>query len=296
MQNSLWTEKYRPKTSDEIECEPHIKRFLEKSIENGFPHLLLYGPPGTGKTTFASLLNPTFQLNASDDRGIDTIRTKIKMISNTVKRQVIVLDECENLTRDAQTCLRRMLEDYPNTTFIFCTNYQSKIIDPLKSRLLKIKFTLKNTDVLQKIAKKEDINIEDEELYQTIFEKCNHDLRRSINVLQGLKPLNIYDIDDLTGNIKPALIDEFKRINASDYLKFIDTFISGSYGVLQLIIQISNELQTENMDYLFNNSEIKKSEFIKILSDSESKSMSGCSDELVLRFICVNLLSIISKK
>lgn len=108
MNSALWTEKYRPKTVEDLDCEPHIRKFLENSIKNGFPHLLLYGPPGTGKTTFASLLKPTFQLNASDDRGIDTIRNKIKMLANTVSKQVIVLDECENLTRDSQTCLRRL--------------------------------------------------------------------------------------------------------------------------------------------------------------------------------------------
>jgi DNA polymerase III delta prime subunit len=105
--NDLWTEKYRPKTIEELDCSSFLKKFLQNATVNGFPHLLLYGPPGTGKTTFASLLNPTFELNASDDRGIEIIRNKIKKVANTVSKQVIVLDECENLTKDSQTCLRR---------------------------------------------------------------------------------------------------------------------------------------------------------------------------------------------
>ncbi|KAM0679992.1 hypothetical protein COBT_004169, partial [Conglomerata obtusa] len=131
--STLWTEKYRPKTSETFECPSHLKTFLNTSTSQ---HLLLYGPPGTGKTTFAHLIaSPnTLELNASDERGISIVRTKIKNYASSISTQkTIILDECDNLTSDAQQCLRRVIEDFSGSTrFIFVTNFLSKIIGPLK--------------------------------------------------------------------------------------------------------------------------------------------------------------------
>lgn len=281
----LWTEKYRPKSIDDVDCDAHIKKFVENATANGFPHLLFYGPPGTGKTTVAQLFNPTFQLNASDDRGIDTIRNQIKKIANTLKRQVIVLDECENLTKDSQTCLRRILEDYPNTSFIFCTNYYSKIIDPLKSRLLKIKFTLKESKALEIIGRKENMCID----YPELFRKCNGDLRKCLNVMQGVKPLKEYDLDDVVGVIKDHVIRDFLKLNNGNYKNFIKIFIDQCFSPLQLIHQLSKTIDREI------GNDRNKCEFFRILSDAELKCINGCSDELVLSFICLNYISINSK-
>lgn len=304
----LWTEKYRPTKIEELDCPSFLKTFLESSIQNGFPHLLLYGPPGTGKTTFASLLSPTLQLNASDERGIDVIRNKIKKMANTTTQQTILLDECENLTRDSQTCLRRILEDFPNTRFIFCTNYYSKIIDPLKSRLLKIKFVLREGKALERIGKMEGIEAEDE-FYRRIFEKCGRDLRKSVNILQGLHPL-IYNIningnsningglndtinsdinaliDEFVGIISDKIICQFKNISLSTYPDFIRNFLFEGYSVLQLIDQLSS------LDFTKDN--LKKASMAKILSEVEGKAMSGCSEEVLLEYLCVNYLSIIN--
>lgn len=275
----LWTEKYRPKSVEDLDCSPHLKRFLQHALREGFPHLLLYGPPGTGKTTFASLLRPTLQLNASDDRGIDTVRNLIKRVANTVARQIIVLDECENLTKDSQTCLRRILEDYPNTTFIFCTNYYSRIIDPLKSRLLKLRFSVGESKVVERVGKMEGVDLD----YSGLLARCNGDLRRCLNVLQGVKPLRAYDIDDIVGTIRRARIDSFMSLGPGNYREFVGDFVRSGLSVQQLVHQLSQDLRGVD---------VQRCEFARVLSDCEAKCANGCSDEIVLTFLCLSYVSI----
>lgn len=284
----LWTEKYRPKSVDEFDCPPFLKSFLNNALESGFPNLLLYGPPGTGKTTFASLLNPTLELNASDDRGIDIIRNKVKKMANTVTPQVILLDECENLTRDAQTCLRRIIEDYPNTRFIFCTNYYSKIIDPLKSRLLKIRFTLKESKALEVIGRAEGMQ-HSSSFYTELFKKCDKDLRRCVNVLQGIKPLEKFDIDDIVGMIPKDVVESVFRLDFSTYLDFVDMLIFQGYSVEQFIKQVSEMLSEAGL------TDMQRCEIVRVLSEAEAKTVTGCSDELVLMFVCLNVISAMTK-
>lgn len=282
--NDLWTEKYRPKTIEELDCSSFLKKFLQNATVNGFPHLLLYGPPGTGKTTFASLLNPTFELNASDDRGIEIIRNKIKKVANTVSKQVIVLDECENLTKDSQTCLRRILEDFPNTRFIFCTNYYSKIIDPLKSRLLKLKFNLKESKALERIGSSEQMKY-DKKFYQELLRKCNFDLRKCLNILQGIKPLKKFDLDEVIGILKNEIIDQFKTIDFSNYRNFIKMFLFQGYNFMQLLMQLTNNIS---------GTDLQRAEMARILAECEGKSINGCSDEICLEYLCLNYISIIN--
>lgn len=288
---TLWSEKYRPKSLNELDCSPHVRKFLETAIVSGFPHLLLYGPPGSGKTTAASLLGPTLELNASDERGIDVIRNKVKKVANTVAPQVILLDECENLTRDSQTCLRRVLEDYPNTRFIFCTNYYSKIIDPLKSRLLKIKFVQKKSNALERIGEKEGLG-KDKEFYVELFKKCNGDIRRCLNIMQGLLPLangSIKNdlIDTLIGKIPEKIIMNFMQLTEKERVKFMQDFLFEGYSVLQLVRQLNNQLCIN----LIEDQQISK--FAWILGESEAKCLIGCSEEIVMEYLTLSYLMII---
>lgn len=278
--NCLWTEKYRPKTQNDLQVPEHIKRFLENANKNGFPHLLLYGPPGTGKTTFAMLLKPTLILNASDDRGIDIIRNKVKKVANTAARQIILLDECENLTKDAQTCLRRILEDFHNTTFIFSTNYINKIIAPLKSRLLKIKFLARDSTALEKIGNTENME-RNKIFYNDLLKKCDGDLRRSINVLQGINPLNNPNVDEMIGRIPEDVVKGFWE--AKDPYEFAREFVFESYSTLQLIKQLSESLR---------GSDFQKAKFSKSLSELEAMSVKGCSDELIVITLCMKKIKI----
>ena len=144
--NSLWVEKYRPSTLDDIILSDENRIIVEKfSTEQAIPNLLMCGCPGTGKTSLAKVIvNSVLQcqylyINASDENGIDTIRSKVTQFAQTRSLdgslKVIILDECDGLSQDAQRALRNTMEEYAaQTRFILTANYNHKIIPALQSR------------------------------------------------------------------------------------------------------------------------------------------------------------------
>ncbi|MEM4533078.1 MAG: replication factor C small subunit, partial [Desulfurococcaceae archaeon] len=166
----LWAEKYRPRTLDEIVNQVEVVNRLKKFVEEkNMPHMLFSGPPGTGKTTAAHCLahdlfgenyrQYMLELNASDERGIDVIRSKVKEFSRTrvpsnIPFKIVLLDEADNMTADAQQALRRLMELFTaSTRFILIANYPSKIIEPIQSRCAVFRFTpLKKEDVVNRLA------------------------------------------------------------------------------------------------------------------------------------------------
>ncbi|MEM4946624.1 MAG: replication factor C small subunit, partial [Thermosphaera sp.] len=201
----LWTEKYRPRTLDDVVNQSEIVLRLKKFVsEKNMPHLLFSGPPGTGKTTMAHCLahdlygenyrQYMLELNASDERGIDVIRSKVKEFARTrvvgeVPFKIILLDEADNMTADAQQALRRLMELYTvSTRFILIANYPSKIIEPIQSRTAVFRFTpLKKEDVVERlryICNNEKVVCRDDAL-TTIYELSEGDMRRAINILQA---------------------------------------------------------------------------------------------------------------
>jgi len=233
----MWSEKYRPKTLNEIvnqrEIVTRLKTFVE---EKNLPHLLFVGPAGVGKTTSilalakdlygSSYRNFILELNASDERGIGIIREKVKNFARTsaiaspVSFKILIMDEADHLTSDAQHALRRTMELYTNTCrFCLLGNYSENIIDPIQSRCSVFRFSpleeveLKN--YIKEIALKENLKIVDEGL-DAIYQASKGDVRKAINMLQAaaanqtlIEDVTIYN---LLGNVSPEKVKEMLSI------------------------------------------------------------------------------------
>ncbi|HIC61275.1 MAG TPA: replication factor C small subunit [Marine Group III euryarchaeote] len=207
----IWIEKYRPSNLSEVVGQTPITDRLKNYVkERSMPHLLFAGPAGTGKTTCALALakelfgelwkHNLHELNASDERGIDVVRGKIKEFARTAPLgedgfKIIFLDEADALTGAAQAALRRTMEKYSRTCrFVMSCNFSSKIIDPIQSRCAVFRFRpLKAEDVeryLKFVAVKEELNI-DKEAYESLTYLAQGDLRRAINGLQMAAAANV---------------------------------------------------------------------------------------------------------
>ncbi|MEM4943443.1 MAG: replication factor C small subunit [Saccharolobus sp.] len=302
----LWAEKYRPRSLDDIVNQKEIVERLKKFIkEKNMPHLLFAGPPGTGKTTAALALvhdlygeNYTenfLELNASDERGIDVIRNKVKEFARTVKSpnipfKVVLLDEADNMTSDAQQALRRTMELYTQSTrFILACNYLSKIIEPIQSRTALFRFyPLKKEDVVSRlayIAKNENVEY-DQKALEAIYDITLGDMRKSINILQAASAygkVTVEAVYKVLGLAQPKEVREMlnlalqgKFMQAREKLKslLITYGLSGEDIIKQLHreltsadLQISDELRVLLLDYL---------------GEVEFRIMEGADDEIQL--------------
>ena len=197
MSNTLWVEKYRPSTLDTYIGNEHLKDKVSMYLESGdLPHLLLYGRAGTGKTTLAKLLVNNIEcdylyINASDENNVDTVRTKVKNFASTVgfkDMKVIILDECDYITPNAQAALRNLMETFSkHCRFILTCNYVERIIDPIQSRCQSFQIIPPSkTEVakhLHSILIQENI-IDKPEDIKVLVESGYPDIRRVINSAQ----------------------------------------------------------------------------------------------------------------
>jgi len=232
----VWTEKYRPQTLDDVVGQTEIVSRLKSFVKNKtLQNLLFAGPAGTGKTTCAMAIarelfgeewrGNFLELNASDERGIDVVRVKVKDFARTrplgeVPYKVIYLDESDALTREAQQALRRTMEDYTATCrFILACNYNSKIIDPIKSRCAFFRFLpVAKEDLktrLNMIAEKEEIKISDDGM-EAALEIAGGDLRHAINLLQATsataKQVNSDAVYKVAAKARPQEIEECVKL------------------------------------------------------------------------------------
>ncbi len=200
----VWIEKYRPLELDAIHGQEEIVARLRSYIErNDLPHLLFAGPAGVGKTTAATAIarelygndwrSNFLELNASDQRGIDVVRDRIKSFARASfgghDHRIVFLDEADSLTDDAQSALRRTMEQFSdNTRFILSCNYSSKIIDPIQSRCAVFRFSPLSDDAIaaqvREIADAEGIELTEDGLDALVY-AANGDMRRAINSLQA---------------------------------------------------------------------------------------------------------------
>lgn len=204
LEEIVWAERHRPDTLGEVIGQAEQVDRLKKWVDDdSMPHLLLHGPAGTGKTASAAAFakdkygedwrSNFIEMNASDDRGIDVVREQIKSVaqqsaSGQYSFKLLYLDEADNLTKDAQAALRRVMEQYSDQTrFILSCNYPSKLIDPIQSRCTPLPFRrLENNEIqelLTRILDKEDVEYE-EEAVQKIIEYVDGDARRAVQTLQ----------------------------------------------------------------------------------------------------------------
>ncbi|KAF9533494.1 P-loop containing nucleoside triphosphate hydrolase protein [Crepidotus variabilis] len=295
-----WVEKYRPKTIDEVSAQEHTVAVLRKTLTStNLPHMLFYGPPGTGKTSTILALarqlfgpdnfrNRVLELNASDERGIAIVRDKIKNFARQTPRaqaissdgktypcppyKIIILDEADSMTQDAQGALRRIMETYARITrFCLVCNYVTRIIEPLASRCSKFRFTPLDSESaslrLAHIAKAESIDI-NQPVIDALINTSNGDLRRAITYLQSASrlssssnpptPILPLDIQEIAGVVPDNVISDLaqtlgidmdegmdiddtpkaKHIGFDPIKKKVKFFMREGYSATQIISQL----------------------------------------------------------
>lgn len=277
MEHAIWTEKYRPQDFSEIKGQKEIVQRVKAFVnQKNMPHQMYAGPAGVGKSTLAIVVAKKLfgeewrqnflELNASDERGIDIVRVKVKDFARTkaigdVPFKIIFLDEADALTREAQQALRRTMENYTTTCrFILSCNYSSKIIDPLQSRCAIFRF--KPVDkkdlhlIIDKIAKEEHLKIT-EKAKEALIEISEGDCRRLENVMQSCAAIskNITEqlIYDLASVAQPKEVKEVLNLAIDNKFiearnKLLDTMLNHGLSGLDIIKQIQKTILELDID------------------------------------------------
>jgi replication factor C small subunit len=296
-----WIEKYRPKELAEVAGQKDAVRILSSFVEQKrMSHLIFAGPAGVGKTTCALILGRKMlgddwrgnflELNASDERGIDVVRTKIKtfcrsMVLGESPFRIVFLDEVDNTTSDSQHALRREMEQYTATSrFILSCNYSSKLISPIQSRCVVLRFTpLKRDELLsglKRIARTEKLDLDDG-AYDALWYVSQGDMRRATNILQAAHSFGERITNEMiiriSGEANPGDIRRLLALSlngefgeAREELRRI-VFEQGLSG-LDLVTQMHREANAMEI------SRSKLLELLQLLAEYEYRIVEGSND------------------
>jgi replication factor C small subunit len=302
---SIWTEKYRPSNFAEVRGQKEIVEKVKAFVTTtSMPHLLFSGPAGVGKTTLSLVIakqlfgenwrQNTLELNASDERGIDVIRVKVKDFARTkaigdVPFKLIYLDESDALTKEAQQALRRTMENYTKTCrFILSCNYSSKIIDPIQSRCAVFRFKPLSEEeinfVIEKVATEENLTVSDD-AKKALYEICEGDCRRLENVMQSCAviktDLDVELVYSMASVAKPKEVKEIMNIAAKgDFLtarkKLLDLMLEYGLSGTDIIKQMQRGLWDLELE------DCKKVQLVDKCGEVEFRMVEGSDEYLQL--------------
>ncbi len=311
----VWAEKYRPKSLNDVINQTHVIERLKAFVKDrNVPHCLLAGPPGTGKTASALALaqdlfgehwrQSVLEMNSSDERGIAVVRGKIKDFARTrsignVPFKLILLDEADALTSDAQQALRRTMENFSNTTrfFLIC-NYSSKIIEPIQSRCSVFRFKRLDESnakkYIEKIAENEKIKISDEAIKALMY-LSEGDLRKVSNLLQAAASLK----EKITDNVIYDVANQAKPDDVKDMLNLV---LNGKFAEARkklqhmlLIEGLSGEdiiKEIHKQVYNLDISEENKVKLIELIGEYDFRISEGGSELIQLEALIAQFLLI----
>lgn len=313
MVEDILIEKYRPQNVDNIVGQDKIiKKLKDYVISKNMPHCMFAGPPGSGKTTSAICLAKELygkgwkadfkELNGSNERGIDVIRGVVKDFAGVTSMsdvgfKIILLDEADNLTKDAQAALRRTMEQYSSSCrFILTCNYSSSIIEPIQSRCAVFRFKrISDKDIKERlkwICGNEGIKIENDALEAIAF-VSEGDLRKSIGILDScrmsdIETIKVCDIYDIVGMIEPVILKELiKKALSREFfgsLNLVEKVMLDGLSAIDILKGMMKEVMNMNIE------DKMKVDIVSSVGECEFRISEGANELIQLKALIANIV------